>query len=431
MSTTVAVDNRKSKINPIAQMALALRCVICGKIYGTEVLYTCPACGSEGILDVLYDYESVQKIFRPETLATRPHDIRRYAELLPIRGTEQLPSTKIGWTPIIEASQLATLVGVARLYLKDEGRNPTASFKDRASAVGVAKAKELGFSDIACASTGNAASSLAGAAAATGLRSTIFVPENAPEPKVMQLLIFGARVVRVKKPASGITAYEAAYDLCTQACERYGWYNRNCAINAYLVEGKKTAGLEIAEQMQFDLPDWVVVSVGDGCTIAGVGKGMAEMQRLGWIERQPRLLGVQAEGAAPIAKTFFAGGELVPDRGESLAESIAVSKPRNWRKAIHAVRDSQGTMITVSDEEILQAQSLTARIGGVFGEPAGVAGIAGLKKAVATGVMPTSAKALVVITGSGLKDIQAVRRAMTMPEPIEADLETLGRYLSH
>jgi threonine synthase len=411
------------------KMVLGLRCVICEKVYGTEALYTCPSCGPEGILDVLYDYESVQSTFRPETLDARLYDIRRYAELLPIRTTDQLPPTQIGWTPIIAAKQLATFVGVTRLYLKDEGRNPTASFKDRASAIGVAKAKELGFSDIACASTGNAASSLAGAAAAVGLRSTIFVPENAPEPKVMQLLIFGARVVRVKKPASGITAYEAAYDLCTQACERYGWYNRNCAINAYLVEGKKTAGLEIAEQMRFDLPDWVVVSVGDGCTITGVGKGLAEMKRLGWIDRWPKLLGVQAEGAAPIAKTFFEGGELLPARGDSIAESIAVSKPRNWRKAIRTIRDSQGTMITVSDEEILQAQSLTARLGGVFGEPAGVAGIAGLKKAVATGVIPNSATALAVITGSGLKDVQAVRRAMTMPEPIEANMETLASYL--
>lgn len=410
-------------------MNLNLRCVVCGKFYGTEVLYTCPACGPEGILEVCYDYEQIQKTFHPETIAKRPQDIGRYQELLPINGTHRLPSTKIGWTPIFNAANLASALGVARLFVKDDGRNPTASFKDRASAVGVAKAQELGFTDIACASTGNAASSLAGAAAAVGLRSTIFVPESAPEPKVMQLLIFGARVVRVKKPAAEITAYEAAYDLCTQACERYGWYNRNCAINAYLVEGKKTCGLEIAEQMQTDMPDWVVVSVGDGCTIAGVGKGLAEMQRLGWIERQPQLLGVQAEGAAPIAKTFFAGGELVPARGDSIAESIAVSKPRNWRKAIHAIRESQGTMIVVTDEEILQAQQLAARLGGVFGEPAGVAGFAGLKKAVAAGVVPSSASVLVVVTGSGLKDISAVRRTQTMPEPIAADWARLERYL--
>ncbi|MDZ7361961.1 MAG: threonine synthase [candidate division KSB1 bacterium] len=408
---------------------LGLRCVICGKIYSPEILYTCPTCGSEGILDVLYDYEKIKKIFQPEALANRPHDIRRYEELLPINGTERLPATKVGWTPIFEAKKLASTLSIARLFIKDEGRNPTASFKDRASTVGVAKAQELGFADIACASTGNAASSLAGAAAAVGLRSTIFVPENAPEPKVMQLLIFGARVFRVKKPATGITAYEAAYDLCTQACERYGWYNRNCAINAYLVEGKKTAGLEIAEQMRAAMPDWVAVSVGDGCTIAGVGKGLAEMQQLGWIDQRPKLLGVQAEGAAPIVKTFFTGGELVPDRGESLAESIAVSKPRNWRKAIKAIRESQGTMITVSDEEILQAQSLTARLGGVFGEPAGVAGIAGLRKAVATGVIPHSASVLVIVTGSGLKDIQVLRRTLKMPEPIEADMERLEHYL--
>jgi threonine synthase len=197
------------------------------------------------------------------------------------------------------------------------------------------------------------------------------------------------------------------------------------------VEGKKTCGLEIAEQMRPHMPDWVVVSVGDGCTIAGVGKGLAEMQRLGWIEKRPRLLGVQAEGVAPIAKTFFAGGELVPSRGESIAESIAVSKPRNWRKAIHVIRDSQGTMIVVSDEEILQAQSLAARLGGVFGEPAAVAGIAGLNKAVASGMIPNSAAVLVVITGSGLKDIQAVRRTMAMPEPIEANLEALEHFLDH
>jgi len=412
-------------------MNLKLRCVVCEKIYGPEVMYACPACGVEGILDVLYDYEQIQKSFRPEILAKRPQDISRYKELLPINETQQLPSTKIGWTPIFAATKLAATLGVARFYIKDEGRNPTASFKDRASAIGVAKAQELGFADIACASTGNAASSLAGAAAAVGLRSTIFVPENAPEPKVMQLLIFGARVVRVKKPASGISAYEAAYDLCSQACERYGWYNRNCAINAYLVEGKKTCGLEIAEQMQTNLPDWVVVSVGDGCTIAGIGKGLAEMQRLGWIDKRPRLLGVQAEGAAPIAKTFFEGGELVPARGDSIAESIAVSQPRNWRKAIHAIRESNGTMIVVTDEEILQAQQITARLGGVFGEPAGVAGIAGLKKAVASGVIPSAATVLVVVTGSGLKDISAVRRTVTMPELIDADLEKLVHYLKN
>lgn len=411
-------------------MHLKLRCVVCGKIYGPEVLYTCPACGVEGILDVLYNYPQIQKRLQPEILAARPQDISRYQELLPIKETEKLPPTKIGWTPIFEATKLAPTIGVAHLYIKDEGRNPTASFKDRASAVGVAKAQELGFTEIACASTGNAASSLSGAAAAVGLRSTIFVPENAPEPKVMQLLIFGARVVRVKKPASGVTAYEAAYDLCTQACERYGWYNRNCAINAYLVEGKKTCGLEIAEQMQKQMPDWVIVSVGDGCTIAGVGKGLAEMQRLGWIGRVPKLLGVQAEGAAPIAKTFFEGGELLPARGESLAESIAVSKPRNWRKAIHAIRESNGTMIVVSDEEILQAQQLAARLGGVFGEPAGVAGIAGLKRAVAAGVISNTASVLVIVTGSGLKDISVVRRTIAMPEPIAGEMARLEHFLN-
>ncbi len=410
---------------------IALRCVICEKTYGTDVLYTCPSCGPAGILDVVYDYAGIKDSFRPEQLTGRPRDIRRYAELLPIESPEKLPPVPVGWTPVLEAPRLAGAVGVARLFLKDDTRNPTASFKDRASAVGVAKAIEFGFSNIACASTGNAASSLAGMAAAAGLRATIFIPETAPEPKVTQLLVFGATVVRVRPKADEEgAAYEAAYDLCAQACQRYEWYNRSAAVNPYLVEGKKTAGLEIAEQMRRRMPDWVVVSVGDGCTIAGIAKGLAEMVRLGWIDRTPRLLGVQAEGAAPILKAFRQGGDLEPVAAHTIADSIAVGTPRNWRKALQAIRESKGTMVAVSDEEILQAQQMTARLGGVFGEPAGVAGVAGLKKAIETEQIEREATVLAVITGSGLKDIKSVARACPIPEAIEGELSVLERYLA-
>ncbi len=183
---------------------------------------------------------------------------------------------------------------------------------------------------VACASTGNAATSLAGAAASVGLSCVIFVPEFAPEPKLAQLLIFGARVVRVRG------SYDATWEMCQRACDRHGWYNRNAAVNPSLVEGKKTAGLEIAEQCGDAVPDWVAVSVGDGCTIAGIGKGLAEMKALGFIPRLPRLLGVQAQGARPLVDAFAAGRELVPGPAETLADSICVGHPRNWRKALAA-----------------------------------------------------------------------------------------------
>jgi threonine synthase len=329
----------------------------------------------------------------------------RYRELLPVRRSDPVPPLHIGYTPIYDAPRLASLLNVRRVWIKDDGRNPTSSFKDRASGVGVMKAREFGFASIACASTGNAASSLAGCAAAMGLRSYIFVPERAPLPKITQLLIFGAFVFKVRG------TYEQAFELCRAACDAVHWYNRNSGTNPYLVEGKKSAGLEIAEQMSADPPDWVVVSVGDGCTIAGIGKGLQEMRRLGFISRVPRLLGVQAEGAAPIVHAFHSGTDLIPTDATTIADSIAVGTPRNWRKAISQIRQTAGEMICVSDEEILDAMRITARQSAVFGEPAGVAGVAGLRKARAEGIVGSGESALVMITGNGLKDIASAQRA--------------------
>ncbi len=324
-----------------------------------------------------------------------------------------------------DVPRLAQAIGISKLFLKDDGRNPTNSFKDRASSVGVMKAQEFGFTTIACASTGNAASSLAGMSASVGLRSFIFVPQRAPEPKVTQLLIFGATVIRVKG------TYEQAFDLCREACEKFGWYNRNSGMNPFLVEGKKTAGLEIGEQFGFAIPDWVVVSVGDGCTIGGIGKGLDEMKRLGFINRVPRLLGVQAEGSKPLMDAFFSGKDLVPSQPDTIADSIAVGTPRNWRRAIQQIKISNGTMIAVSDEEILEAMRLTARLGGVFGEPAGVAGIAGLKKAIAQGITKPDESAVAVITGNGLKDIASAKKAVGQTIDIEPKLSTLEQNLKN
>jgi threonine synthase len=401
-----------------------LRCLVCGTAYENGNVLTCPKCGIQGILDVEYDYDAAGSSLTPAALAGRPFDHWRYHELLPISPEAVIPHLHVGWTPVYDVPRLASDFGMRKLFLKDDGRNPTSSFKDRASSVGVLKALEFGFKTIACASTGNAASSLAGLSAVVGLKSVIFVPQRAPEPKVTQLLIFGATVVRVKG------TYENAFDLCREACRKFGWYDRNGGTNPFLVEGKKTAGLEIAEQFGSTIPDWVVVSVGDGCTIGGIGKGLQEMRRLGFISRVPKLLGVQAEGARPVLDAFASGNELVPSSTNTIADSIAVGTPRNWRRAIRMIKASEGTMIAVSDNEILDAMRLTARLGGVFGEPAGVAGAAGLKKAVGLGLVQKNESAVVVITGNGLKDVQSAKLAAGQELVIDPDFQVLEKHLS-
>jgi threonine synthase len=330
----------------------------------------------------------------------------------------------VGWTPLIDAPRLAEWVGVRSLLLKDESRNPTASFKDRASAVGVARALSRGARVVACASTGNAASSLAGAAAAVGLTSVIFVPEFAPEPKLAQLLVFGARVIRVRG------SYDETWELCQRACARKGWYNRNAAVNPSLVEGKKTCGLEIAEQLGARVPDWVALSVGDGCTLAGTWKGLRQMHALGFIDRLPRMLGVQAEGARPLVDAFREGGELRPAEARTLADSICVGHPRNWRKALLAARESGGAFVAVSDDAILDALREAGRRGGVFGEPAAVASVAGLRAAVEQGIVGRRASTLAVVTGSGLKDVKAALRAAGEPVSLPPDDDALDAHLA-
>ena len=315
-------------------MLSGLVCILCGRLHPAGDLQTCRVCGPDGILDARYDYDAVKPALTLDALDARPRDHWRYAEVLPVPAGAARPPLQVGWTPIVEAPRLAAAIGVRQLFLKDEGRNPTASLKDRASSVGVAKALEFGYTAIACASTGNAASSLAGMAASVGLAAFIFVPERAPEPKIAQLLVFGATVFRVKG------TYEQAFDLCREACARFHWYNRNSGTNPYLVEGKKTAGLEIAEQFATggmlggDLPDWVAVSVGDGCTIGGMAKGLHEFKRLGLARAVPRMLGVQAAGASPIVRAFDQKADVVPSGSTTVADSIAVGTPRNWRRAL-------------------------------------------------------------------------------------------------
>jgi len=401
-----------------------LRCVHCGREYSTEEAeYFCAACGyDDGILDVLYDYASIRKQMTAAALAANADlSMWRYLPLLPVADANLIPHLQVGWTPVYDAPRLAAELGVARCWVKDEGRNPTASFKDRASAVGVVKALEQRAGRVTCASTGNAASSLAGFAAAAGIAATIFVPARAPEAKMAQLLVYGAQVFSVQG------SYDETWELCMQASAEFGWYNRNCAINPYLIEGKKTVALELVEQLlrltPGVFPDWVAVSVGDGCTVGGVWKGLREMHLLGLLPRLPRILGVQADGCKPFATAWREHRALEPCAADTLADSIAVGHPRNFAKGMSAVTESGGAFVAVSDEDILRSIPELARKAGVFGEPAGVAGVAGIRSAVELGIIGPSESVALIMTGNGLKDIQSAVQAAGRAISVRPDME--------
>jgi threonine synthase len=408
---------------PKAERILGYRCVACAARTDYEPQpYRCRACG--GILDVLWDDERLARHFDRDLLARRRElGIWRWRELLPVERPEHLTPLRVGGTPLYEVPALRRRLGLASLWVKDDGLNPTASYKDRASAVGVAAALDAGCRIGACASTGNAASSFAGLGASMGLETVIFVPRQAPLPKVTQLLMYGSRVFSVEGD------YDAAYDLSEQAIAAYGWYNRNAAVNCFLVEGKKTAALEIAEQFAFEPPDVCVVAVGDGCIVSSLHKGFAQMRSLGLTTRLPRLIGVQAAGADALVRAFETGGPPQPGRATSYADSISVGRPRNGLKALEAVRRSGGAFVRVEDERIQDAQRLLARSAGVFGEPAGVASLAGLLAAREHGLVRDDERIVVLMTGNGLKDIDGARRAVGEATRVRADLHDLRAHL--
>jgi len=350
----------------------------------------------------------------------------RYLPLLPIENRRFIQPLRVGFTPIYSFPDLASEYGLKKLLIKDDGQNPTASYKDRASAVVVIKAQEKGKSVITCASTGNAASSLAGFSAATDLQTIIFVPRTAPEAKISQLLIYGAKVFLVNG------SYDAAYDLAAEAAEVFGWYNRSAAVNPYLVEGKKTGALELAEQLDWKVPDVVLVGVGDGSVVSGICKGFDELLRLDLIERVPQVIGVQAQGSSPIAMAFerYNGNEIVIEdiHAHTIADSICVGKPRDIVKAVTYVARNGGHFVRVSDEEIEEAILTMAKQTGVFAEPAGAAPFAGLVKLAAKGEL-SGKSAAVMVTGSGLKDVAAVRKIVQTPIEIEPLLDAVREHL--
>ncbi len=407
---------------------LNLKCLICGKRYcPDEVDYVCPDHGDEGVLDVQYDYDFIGRRISRETLL-RANDLTiwRYKPMLPVRPDASVPSLAVGWTPLYPAPRLASELGLKTVWVKDDGLQPTASFKDRASAIAVVKAMERGARVITTASTGNAAAALSGLCACVGQPNVIFVPETAPQAKIAQLLVFGSRVILVKG------TYDDAFELCLKAAKTYGWYNRNSGYNPYMTEGKKTAAYEICEQLEWKAPDSIFVSVGDGCIIGGLHKGLKDLLALGWIDKMPKLMGVQAVGSSFMYAAWKNGEDVLtkpPVSAQTVADSISAGLPRDRIKALTAVTETGGAYICLSDDEILTAIPELARSTGVFAEPAGAAAYAGLVKAVDKRLVSTDEKIIVLNTGNGLKDVagamQAVALVGTKPFRVMPDLEAL------
>lgn len=394
------------------------KCVRCGRTYEAKPDLTNCECG--GILDIVYDYDYIRSVLTKEKLAKRENrSMWRYRELLPVEETTPDTPLRVGWSPLYEEPNLARLLGLRKLWIKDDGQSPTASLKDRASAMAVAKAYEAGARTIACSSTGNAASSLAGNAAAAGMKTYIFVPSRAPKGKVAQLLTFGATVVSVQGN------YEETFELSSKAIDRWGWYNRNAAVNPYLSEGKKTVSLEICEQLQWKAPDYIAVAVGDGCTIGGVWKGLKDLYAIGFIDKLPRLISCQAEGCCPLNRAIEEKAPWHPMEENTLADSIAVGVPRNPDKALQAIEESHGLVVNVSDAEIMAAQKLLGSVCGLFGEPAGVTGTAGVKKLCEMGVLGKDDTVVTMISGNGLKDVENAIKAAGAPISCPNDMESL------
>ena len=400
---------------------LRLKCMKCGTEYDPgESRYVCPKCGNDGILEVLYDYDRIRRNFTRRTLQNDPDfSMWRYLALLPVERRPTSLTLQIGWTPLYASQRVGPALGLDHLWFKDDGRNPTASLKDRASAIAIAKAAELGEHVLTAATTGNAGSSLAGLAANAGVEAYIFAPASAPAGKIAQLRVFGSHLFLVDGN------YDQAFDLCMEATEQFGWYNRNTAFNPYMVEGKKTVALEIAEQLAFEAPDKVIVPVGDGCIISGAAKGFRDLLAIGLIDHMPELIAVQAEGCAPIAEAVISGKPITYlEDPTSCADSIVAGIPRNHLMAVRDIRASAGLAVTVSDDEIIDAIGFLGRNEGIFAEPAAAASVAALRKLADSGDLHKDDRIVVLITGNGLKDVKNALKvnstAMTIPPRIDA-----------
>ena len=410
----------------------ALRDTVTGSLFKPgEVEYFNPDVGQVATLDILYDYEVLKTTLDRDALSAN-HEMTmwRYRDLLPVADDTVVPPLSVGWTPLYHTPRLADDLGLRNAWVKDDGANPTGSLKDRASTMVVARAMEQGLSVVSTASTGNAAAALAGVGASvnnTKLDIVIFVPATAPEAKIAQLLVYGATVVLVED------TYDTAFDLCYEMCVSEGWYCRNTGINPFTSEGKKTVAFEIAEQLNWQVPDVVVVSVGDGSIIGGVHKGFVELHKLGWINKIPRLIGVQAEGSSVLVKAWENNTDPVdmqPEQVDTIADSISAGLPRDRVKAMRAVRETDGAFVAVSDKDIVQSIPTFAQLTGVFAEPSCAAIYAGTKRALELGYIHSEDTVVFISTGNGLKDVPRAHKSVSGGLRVAPTIEAVRQVLN-
>jgi threonine synthase len=406
-----------------------LRCTKCGKVYSPkDRVFTCKE--DEARLDIEYDYDLMATKISREVLERRRGGLWKYRELLPIENEESIVTLGEVQTPLIRCRNLGKVLGMTNLYLKDETKNPTASFKDRPMTVGVSKAVELGFDTTASASSGNAAAALAAYSAKAGLACYTFVPEMASPGKVAQLSMFGANVVRLRGLESGV---DPTVTMLKLVCKRFGWYPcpSFALFNPYQAEGPKTMSYEIAEQLGWTTPDWVFAGVGSGALLAGNWKGYEELKRLGFAKSHPRMVAVQSTGCAPVVRAFVEKMDphkiVAWEHPNSVATGLMDPLPWDGDAALKALHDSSGTAVKVTNEEILQAQRTLARMEGIFAEPSGVAVLAALTTLRNQGTIADDDSVVLEITGSGLKDLNVIG---SVEAPlIDPEIEALQRVL--
>ncbi|MCX6247243.1 MAG: pyridoxal-phosphate dependent enzyme [Bacteroidetes bacterium] len=401
-------------------------CVDCLSEYpGDKVIYLCPKCQAnnredqppKGVLKTVYNYRQIREWYPAETIFQQLEE-DRFLPLLPIRSMESWPGLRIGNTPLYRKDNVIGENKDFEIYLKDDSQNPTFSFKDRASALVSAWAKENGIQTLVAASTGNAGSSLAGICAAQKQKSVILVPAKAPLAKLTQILMYGAGIV----PVDG--TYDDAFELSVKVSEIFGFYNRNTAYNPLTIEGKKTVSFEIFSQLGFRVPNRVFVPTGDGVILAGVYKGFEEMLLLGVIETMPVIVAVQAAGSPNLVENLDRM-EFKVTKSKTIADSISVDVPKNLSMCTGFMKKYKGESVTVTDAEILQASAWLSGSTGLFSEPAAAAAFAGLLKFSKSGNILSGSKNVVLLTGSGLKDLASVQPLLNLPAPVAPDIRSV------
>jgi threonine synthase len=400
-------------------------CINCGTKYAIdEVVYFCRKCGD--ILEIKLDYDMATDLLKKSGWRKTPLSVWRYRDLMPINDPAKIVTLNEGGTGLHQCKRLGKALGISQLYVKNEGENPTGSFKDRGMTVGVTKALELGVKSVICASTGNTSASLAAYAAKAGLQCAVLIPSGKiAYGKLAQAIIYGAKVIQVRGN------FDQALDIVFKLSEKHRNIYLLNSINPFRIEGQKSLGFEICEQLDNKPPDRVIVPVGNAGNISAIWKGFTEFHNLGFVKTLPKMTGIQAVGAAPIVEAIKNGSsEIKPvSTPETIATAIRIGAPVSWKKAINAIRDSGGTAETVTDEEILEAQKTLSRLEGLFVEPASASSIAGLKKLVENGDVDKNERIVCVTTGHGLKDPDVAIRMSEKPLEVDAEVEAIERAL--